>query len=209
MDIKSRGILILALVVIGAVLASAVTEYLDQGPPLKHHVTTGKVGTNPNDGTVWVAEFIKNKVVFNYTLPLGAVHSRYVYPSSVSIVAVPDYSQEFELDRTEEGLYAVYYPKMDATIPVTNLEAYLRLKEDTILLEAYDLFAESVQDVRVLSKIHDKPFAINGVVTFIHKDGFTSINGYIFTVDEKSYSVVIDYKDHFVKQVEEVSFEIK
>lgn len=201
--------MIIALVIIGAVMASAVTEYLDQGPPLKHHVTTGKVGANPNEGTVWVAEFIKNKVVFNYTLPLGAVHSRYLYPSSVSIVAVPDYSQEFELERTEEGLYAVYYPKFEATIPVTNLDAYLRLKEPTVLLNAYDLFAESVQDVRVLSKIHDKTFAINGVVTFIHKDGYTSINGYIITVDDKSYSVIIDYKERFVKLVEEVDFEIK
>lgn len=208
-DLKGRSILIIALVIIGAVLASAVTEYIDQGEPLKHHVTTGKVGANPNEGTVWVAEFIKNKVVFNYTLPLGAVHSRYVYPSSVSIVAVPDYSQEFKLERTEEGLYAVYYPKYEATIPVTNLDAYLRLKEPTVLLNAYDMFAVTVQDVRILSKIHDEPFAINGVVTFIHKDGYTSINGYILTVEDKHYSVIVDFKDHFVKSVDEITFEAK
>ncbi len=201
--------MIIALVIIGAVMASAFTEYFDQGEPLKHHVTTGKVGANPNEGTVWIAEFIKDKIVFNYTLPLGSVHSQYVYYSSVSIVAVPDYSQEFELDRTEDGLYTVYYPKYEATIPLTNLDAYLRLKEDTVLLQAYDLFAETVQDVRILSKIHDKPFAINGVVTFIHKDGYTSINGYVFTVDGKSYVVVIDYKERFVKSFEEIQFEIK
>lgn len=208
-DVKSRGVLIIALVVIGALLASAVTEFVAQEEPLKHHVTTGKVGTNPNDGTVWIAEFIKDKVVFNYTLPFGAVHSKYVYHSSISIVAVPEYSQEFELDRTEEGLYAVYYPKYDATIPTTTMEAYLHHREDTVLLEAYDLFAETVQDVRILSKIHDKPFAINGVVTFIHKDGYTSIQGYVLTVDSKSYVIVIDYKDHFVKSIDEIHFEIK
>ena len=59
MKLRTRAGFILALVIIGAVLASAVTEYFDTEPPLKHHVTTGKVGTNP-DGTVWVAEFIKD-----------------------------------------------------------------------------------------------------------------------------------------------------
>ena len=208
MDLKARGILILALVVIGAVLASAVTEYFDQEPPLKHHVKAGKVGTNP-DGTVWVAEFIKDKVVFNYTLPASSVHSRYVYYSSVSIVAVPNYSQNFELERTEDGLYTVYYPKREATIPVTNLKSYESSRDDTTLVETYDLFSRSISDIRILSKIHDSPFAINGIVTLIHKDGSTKLSGYVLTVDGLHYMVMLDQKQGSVIAINEIEFEYK
>lgn len=208
MDLKRRGILILALVVIGAVLASAATEYFEKEPPLKHHVSTGKVGSNP-DGTVWVAEFIKDKVVFNYTLPASSVHSRYVYYSSVSIVAVPKYSQRFELERTEDGLYAVYYPKRGATIPVTNLKSYESSRDDTILVETYDLLSSSISDIRILSKIHDSPFAINGIVTLIHKDGSTKISGYVLTVDNIHYMVMLDPKLDSVIAVTELDFEYK
>ena len=207
-ELRSRGILILALVVVGVLLASAVTEYFDQTPPLKHHVSTGTVGTNP-DGTVWVAEFIKDKVVFNYTLPASSVHSRYVYYSSFSIVAVPNYSQEFELERTEDGMYAVYYPKRKATIPVTSLESYERGKDDTVLVDVYDLFSKSVGDIRVLSKIHESTFAINGVVTLIHKDRSATISGYVLTVNNKHYMVMLDPKQNIVIAVTEIDFEYK
>lgn len=207
-DLKSRGILIIALIVIGFVLASAVTEYYEKEPPLKHHVTTGKVGTI-TDETVWVAEFIKDKVVFNYTLPASSVHSRYVYYSSISIVAVPNYSQKFELERTEDGFYTVYYPKRSATIPVTNLKAYESTRDETILVEAYGLFSKSVSDIRVLSKIHEDPFAINGVVTSVHKDRSTTITGYVFTVNEKHYMVMLDDKQGIVIAVNEIDFEYK
>ena len=208
MDLKARGILILVLVVIGAVLASAVTEYFDQEPPLKHHVKTGKVGTNP-DGTVWVAEFIKDKVVFNYTLPASSVHSRYVYYSSVSIVAVPDYSQEFTLKQTEDGQYAVYFPARDATIPVSNLASFESNKDDTVLVELYDLFSVSVGDVRVRSMINDTPFAINGVVNLIHKDQTSTISGYLLTVEKKHYMVMLDDGLDIVITVNEIDFEYK
>jgi len=208
MKLRTRAGFILALVIIGAVLASAVTEYFDTEPPLKHHVTTGKVGTNP-DGTVWVAEFIKDKVVFNYTLPASSVHSRYLYYAASSIVAVPNYSQELKLERTEDGYYAVYYPARDATIPLTNLATYEETREKTVLLEAYKLFSNSASDIRVLSKIQNKPFAINGVFTLIHNDGSTTINGYVLTVDNKHYLVIVDLKEGNVKKVEEIDFEYK
>jgi len=207
-ELKARGILIVILVVVGALLASAVTEYYNQEEPLKHHVTSGKVGSNI-DGTVWVAEFIKDKVVFNYTLPASSVHSRYVYYSSVSIVAVPEYSQEFTLKQTEDGQYAVYFPARDATIPVSNLASYESNKDDTILVELYDLFSVSVRDVRVRSKINDTPFAINGVVTLIHKDQTSTISGYLLTVEKKHYMVMLDDGLDIVITVNEIDFEYK
>lgn len=207
-EFRARGILIVALVVVGVLLASAVTEYFDKEPPLKHHLTSGKVGPI-TDGTVWVAEFIKDRVVFNYTLPASSVHSRYVYYSSISIVAVPKYSQEFKLERTEEGLYAVYYPKRKATIPLTSLESYERNKDETVLVQCYDLFSESISDIRVLSKIHESTFAINGVVTLIHNDGSAKICGYVLTVEGKHYMVMLDQKLGRVVAVNELDFEIK
>jgi hypothetical protein len=208
LELRNRFLIILALLLVGAVLASAVTWYLEKEPPLTHHVTTGKVGTNP-DGTVWVAEFIRDRVVFNYTLPHSSVHSKYLYYESVSIVAVPLYSQDFQLERTEDGQYAVYIPARKATVLVSNLETYLRQYEDTVLLEAYSLFSRSVGDVRVLSKIHDSKFAVNGVVTMIHTDGTTTISGYVFTADGKHYVVMLDLKENYVKEVREVQFEYK
>jgi len=206
--LRNRFLVILALLIAGSVLASVVNWYLQKEPPLTHHVTTGKVGTNP-DGTVWVAEFIRDRVVFNYTLPYGSVHSRYLYYESVSIVAVPLYSQDFELERTEEGQYAVHIPAREATVLVSNLEAYQRQYEDTVLLEAYPLFSVSVGDVRVLSKIHDSEFAVNGVVTLIHSDGTTTISGYVLTSEGKHYVVMYDLKEKHVKDVSEVQFEYK
>jgi hypothetical protein len=208
LKLKSRFLIILALLITGAALASAVTWYLDKEPPLTHHVTTGKVGNNP-DGTVWVAEFIRDRVVFNYTLPASSVHSKYLYYESVSMVAVPNYSQGFELERTEDGQYAVYIPARRATVLVSNLEAYMRQHENTILLEAYSLFSRTVNDIRVLSKIHDSEFAVNGVVTQIHSDWTTTISGYILTAEDKHYAVLLDLKENFVKEVREIQFEYK
>jgi len=208
LKLRHRFLVILALLMAGAVLASVATWYLQREPPLTHHVTTGRVGTNP-DGTVWVAEIIRDKVVFNYTLPHSSVHSKYLYYESVSIVAVPLYSQDFELERTEEGQYAVYIPAREATVLVSNLKAYQRQYEDTVLLEAYSLFSKSVGDVRVLSKIHDSKFAVNGVITLIHSDGTTTISGYVFTADGKHYVVMYDLKEKYVKEVREIQFEYK
>ncbi len=208
LELKNRFLVILALLIAGALLASAVTWYMEKEPPLTHHVTTGKVGTNP-DGTVWVAEFIRDRVVFNYTLPASSVHSKYLYYESVSIVAVPSYSQGFRLERTEDGQYAVYIPARRATVLASNLETYQRQYENTILLEAYSLFSKSVSDVRVLSKIHDSEFAINGVVTMIHKDGTTTISGYVLTAEGKHYVVMYDLKEKYVKEVREIQFEYK
>ena len=208
MDLKGRGILILALVVIGAVLASAVTEYTEKEPPLKHHIKTGKVGTNP-DGTMWVAEFIKENVLFNYTLPASSVHSRYMSYSSVSIVAVPDYSQNFEMERTEDDQYVVYYPSFKASIPVNTLESFVEGKENTDLVKVYGLFAQSVSDIRVLSKIHESTFAVNGIVTTVHRGWSTSIDGYVLTADNKHYMVMLDAKHSRVVSFTELDFEYK
>lgn len=207
-ELKKRFLVILALLIIGAVLASAVTQYFGTEPPLNHHVTTGKVGTNP-DGTVWVTEFIKDRVVFNYTLPASSVHSKYLYYEAVSIVAVPDYSQDFELVHTEEGQYAVYVPGREATVLASNLRTYMMQYEDTILLEAYSLFGKSIGDIRVLSKIHEAKFAINGVITLIHKDRTTTISGYILTVGEDHYMVMMDLKENIIKEISSIEFEYK
>ena len=208
LELRARVVLILTLVVVSALLASAVTEYYDREEPLKHHVTSGKVGKNP-DGTLWVAEVIKSDVVFNYTLPASSVHTRYVYYSSVSIVAVPNYSQEFELRQTEDGQYAVYYPARSATILVSNLAEYESTRDKTTLVEIYPLFSTSVGDVRVRQKIDDSPFAINGIVTLIHKDGTSSISGYLMTVDKKHFMVMLNDDLDSVIAVTEIDFEYK
>jgi hypothetical protein len=194
--------------VVGALLASAVTEYYNREEPLKHFVTSGKVGKNP-DGTLWVAESTKDDVVFNYTMPASSVHTRYVYYSSISIVAVPNYSQEFELKQTEDGQYAVYYPARSATILVSDLASYESSRDKTILVHMYDLFSFSVGDVRVRQKIDDAPFAINGVVTLIHKDGTASISGYLLTVEKKHFIVMLNDDLDAVIAVNEINFEYK
>ena len=208
LELRSRGILILTLVVVGALLASAVTEYYNREEPLKHHVTSGKVGTNP-DGTVWVAEMIKGSIAFNYTLPASSVHTRYVHYSSISIVAVPDYFQGFELRQTEDGQYAVYYPARSATILVSDLADYESTRDKTTLVEMYELLSASVGDVRVRQKIDDSPFAINGIVTLIHKDGTASISGYLLTVEKKHYMVMLNDDLDSVIAVNLVDFEYK
>ncbi len=66
-----------------------------------------------------------------------------------------------------------------------------------------------MSDIRILSKIQDSPFAINGVVTHVHKDGSTSLSGYVLTVDEKHYMVMLDPKQGSVITVTEIDFEYK
>jgi hypothetical protein len=207
-EYKERLVVIIALIIIGAALASTVTKYLESEAQLNHHVTTGKVGSNSDD-TIWVAEFIKDKVVFNYTLPASSVHSKYLYYEAVSIVAVPEYQQNFEIVRNEEGQYAVYIPERDTIVLTSNLENYMKQYEDTILLKGYSLFGESLSDIRVLSKVHESKFSVNGIVTIIHSDRTTSISGYILTTEDAHYMVMMNIKEKNIKEVRSIEFEYK
>jgi hypothetical protein len=46
-------------------------------------------------------------------------------------------------------------------------------------------------------------------VTLIHKDRSTSITGYVLTVNEEHYMVILDEKQGLVTEVKEIIFEYK
>jgi hypothetical protein len=204
-EFRNRVLLIMSLLIVGTLLASVASRYITQDEPIKHSVSTGKVGSNA-DGTVWVTEFQNQRVIFNYTLPEGAVHSRFLEYASSSIVAVPSYSQGFELERTENAYYNIYIPERDTSVPLSDLYEYAETYDKTILIEGYRMLDIAIGDVRVLSKIHDVPFGINGVVTDIHKNRTTSIIGFILSVDGKHYMIRMEPKSKTVKSVTEISF---
>jgi hypothetical protein len=161
----------------------------------------GKAGTKP-DGTVWVTEYYHGQQVFNYTLPRGSVHSWFVAYADTFTVAVPSYTQNFELERTETGNYNVYIPETDATVPIDSLDEHLQ--DPTILDRAYPMLRYAVKDGRVISKIHDQPFGINGVITTIlDRDMSTIIRGFTLTVGDELWAIVLDERRR-VMIVEEI-----
>ncbi len=161
----------------------------------------GKAGENP-DGTVWVAEYYRGKKVFNYTMPNGSVHSWFVSYADVFTVAVPSYSQGFELERTETGDYNVYIPEQDVAVPIKHLGEYL--DDPTVLDKAYPMLHYAISDIRVLSKIHEDSFGINGVVTIVLDDYMTTrIIGFTLTTKDGLWAVVLD-DDGRVMLVEDI-----
>ena len=150
----------------------------------------GKAGAKP-DGTVWVTEYYNGQEVFNYTLPRGSVYSWFVAYADTFTVAVPSYTQNFRLERTETGTYNVYIPETETTVPVNLLDEHLQ--DPTILDRAYPMLRYAVKDGRVLSKIHDQPFGINGVITTIlDREMSTIIRGFTLTVGDELWAIVLD-----------------
>ncbi|MBN2336080.1 hypothetical protein JXL21_11020 [Candidatus Bathyarchaeota archaeon] len=193
--------MIAALLVAGSTLAYVTTRYTEPEPQIIHHVTMGKAGEKSDD-TVWVAEYYCGREVFNYTLPRGAVHSWFVSYADTFTVAVPSYKQNFTLERTETGGYNVYVPETGVSVAINHLGEYLR--DPTVLDHAYPMLRFAIRDVRVLSKIHDKPFGINGVVTTIlDRDMSTVIRGFTMTAEDKLWAVVLD-EDGRVILIEEI-----
>ena len=185
----------------GSILAYVTTRYTEPEPQIIHHVTMGKAGTNP-DGTVWVTEYYQGHQVFNYTLPKGAVYSWFVSYADTFTVAVPSYTQNFTLERTETGSYNVHIPETDAAVPINHLGEYLQ--DPTVLDRAYPMLRYAIKDVRVLSKIHNKPFGINGVITTIlDRDMSTIVRGFTLTVEDELWAIVLD-EDGRVILVEEI-----
>ena len=162
----------------------------------------GKAGTTP-DGTSWVAEYYMGYEVFNYTLPHGSVHSWFVSYADTFTVAVPSYSQGFELERTDTGNYNVYIPESGTSVPINHLGDFM--EDSTILDSAYPMLQYAINDVRVLSKIHDTPFGINGVITKILDNRMnTVVYGFTFIAEEHLWAVVLD-EDGRVIIIEEIS----
>ena len=126
----------------------------------------------------------------NYTLPPGAVHSWFVYYADTFTCAVPTHNQQFQLQRTTTGNYQVYIPETDATVPINHLAEYLQ--DPTILDRAYPMLQYAINDIRVLSKIHDTPFGINGVITTIPDPYHTIITGFTINVNEELWAIVLD-----------------
>jgi len=197
---QQKILLIVTLLIAGSILAYVATKVQPQTPDIVHHVTMGKAGTHP-DGTTWVAEYLYGRQVLNYTLPPGAVHSWFVSYANTFTCAIPSHNQQFELKRTETGNYNVYVPKTQATVPINHLAEYL--EDPTILDKAYPMLQYAIKDVRVLSKIHEKPFGINGVITAISDSYNTIIMGFTLTVEEQLWAVVLD-EDGSVIIVEQI-----
>lgn len=172
------------------------TRYADHEPQIIHHVTMGKAGSL-QDGTVWVTEYYKGCQVFNYTLPKGAVYSWFVSYADTFTVSVPSYNQNFKLIRTEKGEYDIYIPEAEATVPISHLDEYLQ--DPTILDRAYPMLPYAIKDVRVLSKIFDQPFGINGVITtIIDQDMSTIICGFTLTVGDELWAIVLDERGRVI-----------
>lgn len=190
----------LALLIVGVVMAVLYTRYTESEPQIIHHVTMGKAGENP-DGSVWVTEYYWGQEVFNYTLPKGAVYSWFVSYVDVFTVAVPSHNQGFQLERIETGGYNVYIPETDNSVPIRFLAE--SIDDSTVLDRAYPMLQYAVQDIRVLSKIHEGSFGINGVVTQILDRDRTIIVGFTVTTGDDLWAVVLD-DDGRVIVVEEI-----
>jgi len=208
---RNRTLLIIVLVIVGSVLALAVTRYLQDHADVKHHVSTGKVGTNP-DGTVWLAEFIGGTKVLNYTLPYGAVHSQFIIKENVFIISVPEYTQNFNLvpDDTGETSYLVHIPEFEINVAFGDIDtAYWQRGQSTELNEVYDLLYYAFRDTRIRELITEEEFSINGIVTKIHKEPAVNKLGFILMVGDRYYLVRFDSSFYSVKEFKEISFETK
>ena len=209
--VRNRTVLIIVLVLVGSVLAFAVTRYLEDNAPVQHHVSTGKVGTNP-DGTVWLAEFIGGTKVLNYTLPYGAVHSQFIIKENVFIISVPEYTQNFNLvpDDTGETSYLVHIPEFEINVAFGDIDtAYWQRGQSTELNEVYDLLYYAFRDTRIRELITEEEFSINGIVTKIHKEPAVNKLGFILMVGDRYYLVRFDSSFYSVKEFREISFETK
>jgi len=208
---RNRTLLIIVLVIVGSVLAFAVTRYLQDHADVKHHVSTGKVGTNP-DGTVWIAEFIGETKVLNYTLPYGSVHSQFIIKENVFIISVPEYTQNFNLvpDGTGEASYLVHIPEFEVNVAFGEIDtAYWHRGQNTELNEVYDLLYYAFRDTRVRELITDEEFGINGIVAKVHKEPPVDKIGFILLVKDRHYLIRFDSSFYSVKEFREISFETK
>ena len=209
--VRNRTVLIIVLVLVGSVLAFAVTRYFEDNAPVQHHVSTGKVGTNP-DGTVWIAEFIGETMVLNYTLPYGSVHSQFIIKENVFIISVPEYTQNFNLvpDGSSESSYLVHIPEFDINVAFGEIDtAYWQRGQNTELNEVYDLLEYAFRDSRIRELITDEEFGINGIVAKVHKESPVNKIGFILLVKDRYYLVRFDSSFYSVKEFKEISFETK
>ena len=208
---RNRTLLIIVLVLVGSVLAFAVTKYFEDHAPVQHHVSTGKVGTNP-DGTVWIAEYIGETKVLNYTLPYGSVHSQFIIKENVFIITVPEYTQKFHLipDGTGETSYLVHIPEFEEDVPFEGIDtAYWQRGQNTELNEVYDLLEYAFRDRRIRELIIDEEFSINGIVATVHKDSPVTHRGFILLVKDRYFLVRFDSSFYSVKEFKEISFDTK
>jgi hypothetical protein len=153
-----------------------------------------------------VTEYYWGHEVFNYTLPKGAVYSWFVSYADVFTVAVPSYSQGFQLERQDSGEYYVYVPEEDNSVPIQFLGEYL--DDPTVLDRAYPMLQYAVRDVRVLAKVHEGSFGINGVITQITDRYRTFIVGFTFTTGDDLWAVVLDDEGR-VMVFEEITLRIE
>jgi len=206
--IRNRTLLIIGLVIVGSALAYAVSKYLGE-PPVQHHVTTGKVGRN-EDGTVWIAEYIGDWKALNYTLPYGAVYSRFIFDEFLFILAVPEHAQDFRLVRStsEDSGYLVHIPEFDEDVPIDDMgDAYESHGQVTELNDVYYMLEIAIEDARVLSLVRDMEFSINGMSVHIVEDYGPMNSGFVFQVGDTHYLVVLHRYQRRVVYFDDILFD--
>jgi hypothetical protein len=209
MNVNRRVLVIVLLIIIGALMASLVTKYLEGENYSEPHVSTGKVTSNP-DSTVTVSKSTKKTELFNYILPNGSIFCEFDEDAGGFLVAIPDYTQDFRLHTgdAETHTYFIYVPQFDMTFPLESLSnAWMQYGQYTALVEAFPLLTYAVRDPEFRSLILDHEFAINGLLSKQHKDGSVTLDGFVLQVEGVNYKVMLDTRFNTVKFIREFVYE--
>jgi hypothetical protein len=209
MNINRRIIVIALLIVIGGLMASLATNYLAGENYTEHHVTSGKVTSNP-DSTVSVSKSTKKEEIFNYILPNSSVFCEFDEDAGGFLVAVPGYTQDFELiiGDAEAHSYLIYVPQFDLTFPLESLgNAWMQHGQYTTLVEAFPLLPYAVRDPEFRSLILNHKFSVNGLLSKLHKDGSVTLDGFVLQVDGINYKMMLDTRFNTVKFIQEFVYE--
>jgi hypothetical protein len=202
-------LVITLLIVVGGLMASLATNYLAGENYTEHHVTTGKVESNP-DSTVTVSKSIKKHEIFNYIFPNSSIYCAFDEDAGGFLVAVPEYTQDFELiiGDAEAYTYFIYVPQFDMTFPLESLgTVWMQHGQYMTLVEAFPLLTYAVRDPEFRSMIVDHKFSVNGLLSKLHKDGSVTLDGFVLQVDGVNYKVMLDTRFNTVTFIQEFEFE--
>jgi hypothetical protein len=209
MNVNKRVLYIVLLIVLGGLMASLATKYLEGENYAEHHVSTGKVTSNP-DNTVTVSKSTKKTEIFNYILPNNSIFCEFDEDAGGFLVAVPDYTQDFELimGDAEAHSYFIYVPQFDMTFPLESLSnAWLQHGQYTALVDTFPLLNYAVRDPEFRSLILDQVFTVNGLLSKLHNDGSVTLDGFVLHIEGFNYKVMLDTRSNAVKFIREFVYE--
>jgi hypothetical protein len=209
MNINRRVLNIVLLIALGCLMASLATKYLEGDDFTDPHVSSGKVTSNP-DSTVTVSKSTKKGEIFNYILPNGSIFCEFDEDAGGFLVAVPDYTQDFELqlEGAEANAYLIYVPQFDMTFPLENLNTFwMQYGQYTALVETFPLLNYAVRDPEFRSLILDHVFTVNGLLSKLHKDGSVTVDGFVLHIEGINYKVMLDTRFNTVKFIREFVYE--